>query len=147
MTDITQGITRVNGKEYGYVAIPLLDFKGSDLGVFIAVKNFQYYARELNVVIIRAIIYTILQTVLLSGLLYFILSYMIFGELSSVLTRFNSHKKGGASEHHLAEAVHLHRVAQHHRIQPTAAPRASGRRAKFIPEILARPAQPITECA
>ena len=51
------------------------------------------------------------------------------------------------SQDHLAEAVDLNSITQHDRIEPTAAARTPGRRAEFVPEILARSAQTIAKLA
>lgn len=77
LTNITQKFTTVNGVEYGYTVIPLLDFKGLEIGAIIATKNFSYYQNDLRDIQLKSLIYGSIQTAFLTLAVYLLLNFIL----------------------------------------------------------------------
>lgn len=57
----------LNQSDYGLILMPLLDFQGNDIGIIVALSNFTKYQSLYNQTLIQTIIFTLLQAILLIG--------------------------------------------------------------------------------
>ncbi|MBF0502047.1 MAG: hypothetical protein HQM09_18045 [Candidatus Riflebacteria bacterium] len=65
VNDVTARSQSIGGVDYGFVAIPLLDFKGTPIGSVVAARNFMEFANALNGALVKAIFLAFLQGLLL----------------------------------------------------------------------------------
>jgi hypothetical protein len=56
------------GIHYGIVIVPLLDYKGINIGSIIATQEFELYQNQMNAAIVRAIAYSLLQVLVIAGI-------------------------------------------------------------------------------
>ncbi|CAK0750457.1 membrane hypothetical protein [Gammaproteobacteria bacterium] len=69
VNDITTYMKTVNGIDYGLVLVPLLDYNGSQIGSVVAARNFEGYQTQMTAALVRAIAFSILQVLVLSGII------------------------------------------------------------------------------
>ena len=67
-TDIKMELKTIAGIHYGIVIVPLLDYKGINIGSIIAVQEFEAYQNQMNAAIVRAIAFSLLQVLVLAGI-------------------------------------------------------------------------------
>ncbi|MEI6414266.1 MAG: MCP four helix bundle domain-containing protein [Pseudomonadota bacterium] len=69
VNDVTVFMKTVNGMDYGLVLVPLLDYNGSQIGSIVAARNFEGYQTQMTAALVRAIAFSILQALVLSGIM------------------------------------------------------------------------------
>ncbi len=72
VTDLTYKIETINGQFVGVVLVPLLDFRGVQIGSIVAVKNFDNYQRQLLGNLLTSIALALLQIIIIVGLNFII---------------------------------------------------------------------------
>jgi methyl-accepting chemotaxis protein len=73
-TDVTTRLQAIGGVDYGFVAIPLLDFKGTGIGAVVAVKNFSEFTNQINSALIRSLSMSFLQGLVLVLLMFVLIN-------------------------------------------------------------------------
>ena len=81
--DVVVRIKTVDGVDYGLVAVPLLDFKGSRIGAIVAVKSFEDYQTLQGSALVRAIAFAFLQAVILAGAMLILINVLFIHPLAA----------------------------------------------------------------
>ena len=81
--DVVVRIKTVDGVDYGLVAVPLLDFKGSRIGAIVAVKSFEDYQALQGSALVRAIAFAFLQAVILAGAMLILINVLFIHPLAA----------------------------------------------------------------
>jgi len=81
--EISTQIKTISGIDYGIVLIPLKDYKGLNIGVIVAVQNFETYQKQMSAAIVRAISFSLLQVVVLCGVLLVMIKVMFVRPVSA----------------------------------------------------------------
>lgn len=81
--DVVVRIKTVDGVDYGMVAVPLLDFKGSRIGAIVAVKSFEDYQTLQSSALVRAIAFALLQAVILAGAMLMLINVLFIHPLTA----------------------------------------------------------------
>lgn len=81
--DVVVRIKTVDGVDYGLVAVPLLDFKGSRIGAIVAVKSFEDYQALQGSALVRAIAFAFLQAVILAGAMLILINVLFIHPLTA----------------------------------------------------------------
>lgn len=74
VNDATTRVVTLNEKYIGIVIIPLLDFKGTQIGYVLAAHHFDRYQTALNASLVKTIAFGLLQALLLFGTLLVVLN-------------------------------------------------------------------------
>jgi methyl-accepting chemotaxis protein len=74
--DVLVRIKTVDGVDYGMVAVPLLDFKGSRIGAIVGIKSFEDYQVLQSNALVRAVGFAFLQTLLLIGAMLILINVL-----------------------------------------------------------------------
>jgi methyl-accepting chemotaxis protein len=80
--EVVTRIKTVDGIDYGMVAVPLLDYKGSRIGAVVAVKSFEDYQRMQDSALVRAIAFAALQAILLAGAMLLLINLLFINPLA-----------------------------------------------------------------
>jgi methyl-accepting chemotaxis protein len=75
-TDIKMELKTIAGIHYGIVIVPLLDYKGINIGSIFATQEFEAYQNQMNAAIVRAIAYSLLQVLVLAGIVIVMINVM-----------------------------------------------------------------------
>ncbi|MEI8155593.1 MAG: cache domain-containing protein [Burkholderiales bacterium] len=75
--DVVTRIKSIDGVDYGVVAVPLLDYKGSRIGAIVAVKSFEDYQTMQDSALIRSIAFALLQAVFLAGAMLILINVLL----------------------------------------------------------------------
>lgn len=81
--EISTQIKTISGIDYGIVLVPLKDYKGLNIGVIVAVQNFEAYQKQMSAAIVRAISFSLLQVVVLCGILLMMINVMFVRPVSA----------------------------------------------------------------
>jgi methyl-accepting chemotaxis protein len=93
LKDISYQIKTVNGTDFGLVQVPLLDFKGAQIGSIVTVANFDNYNNEEKVSLVTSIVLGLIQAIILTGILIVILRGFFLSPIKALtdkLTRINN---------------------------------------------------------
>lgn len=74
--DVLVRIKTVDGVDFGMVAVPLLDFKGSRIGAVVGIKSFEDYQVLQSNALVRAVGFAFLQTLLLIGAMLILINVL-----------------------------------------------------------------------
>ncbi len=77
VNDVTYKVEELHGQFLGLVIVPLLDFKGAQIGFIWAVGNFNEYQKQLRICLITNISITLLQILFLTGLVMIIFKALL----------------------------------------------------------------------
>ncbi len=80
--DVVTRIRSVAGVDYGVVAVPLLDFKGTRIGAIVAVKSFEQYQSMQGSALVRAIAFAALQAIILAGAMLMLINVLFIHPLN-----------------------------------------------------------------
>jgi len=75
-TDVKMELKTIAGTPYGIVIVPLLDYKGINIGSIIATQEFDAYQNQMNAAIVRAIAFSLLQVLVLAGIVIVMINVM-----------------------------------------------------------------------
>jgi methyl-accepting chemotaxis protein len=75
-SDIKMELKTIAGIDYGIVIVPLLDYKGINIGSIIATQEFEAYQNQMNAAIVRAIAFSLLQVLVLAGIIIVMINVM-----------------------------------------------------------------------
>ena len=75
-TDIRMELKTIAGTDYGIVVVPLLDYKGSNIGSIVSIQEFDAYKNQMNAAIVRAIAFSLLQVLVLAGIVIVMINAM-----------------------------------------------------------------------
>lgn len=75
-TDVKMELKTIAGTHYGVVIVPLLDYKGINIGSIIAAQEFEAYQNQMNAAIVRAIAFSLLQVLVLAGIVLVMINVM-----------------------------------------------------------------------
>jgi methyl-accepting chemotaxis protein len=75
-TDVKMELKTIAGSDYGIVIVPLLDYKGSNIGSIIATQEFEAYKNQMDAAIVRAIAFSLLQVLVLAGIVIVMINVM-----------------------------------------------------------------------
>ena len=81
--EVVTRIKTVDGIDYGMVAVPLLDYKGSRIGAIVAVKSFEDYQSMQGSALVRAIAFAALQAMILSGAMLVLINVLFMNPLAA----------------------------------------------------------------
>jgi methyl-accepting chemotaxis protein len=76
VTDVKMELKTIAGTHYGIVIVPLLDYKGVNIGSIIATREFQAYQNQMDAAIVRAIAFSLLQVLVLAGIVIVMINVM-----------------------------------------------------------------------
>jgi methyl-accepting chemotaxis protein len=76
VADIKMELKTIAGTDYGIVVVPLLDYKGSNIGSIIAAKEFDAYQNQMAAATVRAIAFSLLQVLVLAGIVIVMINVM-----------------------------------------------------------------------
>ena len=79
--EVVTRIRTVDGIDYGMVAVPLLDYKGSRIGAIVAEKSFEDYQSMQGSALVRAIAFAALQAMILSGAMLILINVLFINPL------------------------------------------------------------------
>lgn len=85
----------INGTPYGIVYVPLLDFKGEQIGMIVAVSDFNVYYNKLTASLVRSIAFALLQAIILAGTVLLVFDVLLMRPiefLSKKLQQINTGK-------------------------------------------------------
>lgn len=74
VTDVTTRQQTIGGVDYGFVAVPLLDFKGTKIGSVVAVRNFSEFATQNMWALVRSISLAFIQGLILCGVMLILIN-------------------------------------------------------------------------
>ncbi|OYU46263.1 MAG: hypothetical protein CFE44_03020 [Burkholderiales bacterium PBB4] len=74
--DVLSRIKVVDGVDYGMVAVPLLDFKGTRIGAVVAVKSFEEYQSMQSAALVRSVAFALLQAIILGGAMLILINVL-----------------------------------------------------------------------
>ncbi len=77
VNDITYEVKEIHGQFLGLVIIPMLDFKGTQIGSIWAVGNFDSYQNELRTSLITCISFALLQALVLAGVVLVVFNALL----------------------------------------------------------------------
>lgn len=103
VNDVIYRIERLNGELVGLVAIPLLDFKGAQIGSIIATRSFQDYQTTLKDNLVKTVGFAFLQSLALSVILFVVLMVYYLRPIKYLDQVFQSLLKGDT----LVDVSHL----------------------------------------
>jgi len=75
--DVVTRIKSIDGVDYGLVAVPLLDYKGSRIGAIVAVKSFEDYQTLQISALVRSVAFALLQAVILAGAMLMLINVLL----------------------------------------------------------------------
>jgi hypothetical protein len=75
-TEVRMETKNIAGTDYGIVIVPLLDYKGSNIGSIIAVQVFDAYRNQMTAAIVNAIAFALLQVLVLAGIIVVMINVM-----------------------------------------------------------------------
>lgn len=74
--DVLTRIKVVDGVDYGLVAVPLLDFKGTRIGAIVAVKSFEEFQSMQSAALVRSLAFAVLQAIILGGAMLILINVL-----------------------------------------------------------------------
>jgi hypothetical protein len=74
--DVKMELKTIADIDYGVVIVPLLDYKGSNIGSIIATQEFEAYKNQMFAAIVRAIAFSLLQVLVLAGIVIVMINVM-----------------------------------------------------------------------
>jgi hypothetical protein len=74
--NIKMELKTIAGIDYGVVIVPLLDYKGSNIGSIIATQEFEAYKNQMLAALVRAIAFSLLQALVLAGIVLVMINVM-----------------------------------------------------------------------
>jgi HAMP domain-containing protein len=97
ITDISTTTQTVNGVEFGTVIVPMVDYKGMQIGAIVAGRNFEGYQTQLKAALIANIALAVLQAMLLAGAVLVVLNSMVYRPLAALREKINAFAGGKPS--------------------------------------------------
>lgn len=94
VNEILYKIETINGQLYGIVVVPLLDFKGAQLGSLVSVRSFHHYQQELMASLVESLGFGFLQAVVLAGVLLIVIRVFLLGPMETIDQKFKDLFKG-----------------------------------------------------
>lgn len=79
VTDVSTQLISRGGVDYGLVVVPLLDFKGANIGSVIAVKSFQEFQNQIMWSLVRSISAAFFQGFILMGVMLVMINAFFVG--------------------------------------------------------------------
>lgn len=84
--EISMTLETIAGTDYGIVVVPLLDYKGSNIGSIVAVQVFDVYRNQMNAANVSAIAFALLQVLVIAGIVIVMINVM-FVQPASLMER------------------------------------------------------------
>ncbi len=84
VNDLTLLTQNVNGVDYGVLLMPLMDFKNSEIGVVVAVKNFSNYQNELRESLVLNVSLALMQAIILFGVIIIVLKVLFLRPIETI---------------------------------------------------------------
>ncbi len=75
-TDVRRLLKTSAGTDYGVVTVPLLDYRGINIGTLVAVQNFDVYSKRMDAAVVRAIFFSLLQVLVIAGIVIVMINVM-----------------------------------------------------------------------
>ncbi|MCX7099374.1 MAG: hypothetical protein NTV43_15875 [Methylococcales bacterium] len=75
-SDVKTELKTVAGLHYGIVTVPLLDYKGINIGAIIATQEFETYQTQMQAAIVRAVGFSLLQALVIAGIVIVMVNVM-----------------------------------------------------------------------
>ena len=91
--DIVKDLKTIDGGDYGLVAVPLLDFKGTRIGAIVATKNFENYKSMQTSALVRAIAFSALQAIILMGVMLVLINVFFIHPLNAAAAAVSTKKE------------------------------------------------------
>lgn len=88
INDITYKTFTLDGEYIGMVIVPLLDFKGAQIGYIIAVRHFTHYQTDMHADLVRSLAFGLLQAILLSGILLIVIKAFLLSPIEKIDKEF-----------------------------------------------------------
>lgn len=94
LNDISYDIKTINGTDYGLIQIPLLDYKGAQIGSLVTVANFESYKNEERSGLVTSISFGLLQAIILAGILMVMLRGFFLSPIQALTAKLNKINDG-----------------------------------------------------
>jgi methyl-accepting chemotaxis protein len=94
VNDVTLLTKRINGKDYGIVLVPLLDFKNTEIGVIVAASDYSNYQKDLWNNLVRSITLALIQLVIITGAVMITFQTLLLSPIKSINKILKSWKEG-----------------------------------------------------
>lgn len=76
--DVSTRLQQVGGVDFGTVVVPVLDYKGANIGAIVAVRNFSEFQSRSRWALLSVVATTLFQMLLLCGGVFVVLNRLIF---------------------------------------------------------------------
>ncbi len=84
VNDIITKTTKIQGKNYGIVLVPLLDYTGVQIGSIVAARNFSELSSSFNKSIVADVLFCLVQSALLSFITFVTFSTLVISPLQKI---------------------------------------------------------------
>lgn len=84
MNDITYKIQTVGGVDYGLTIVPLLDFKGLEIGAIVAVRNFEIFRAQMEACFVNAVTSALGQAVILAAIVFVVFNALVIRPMTHI---------------------------------------------------------------
>ena len=91
--DVVKELKTVDGVDYGLIAVPLLDFKGSRIGAIVASKSFENYKSMQGSALVRTIAFSALQAIVLMGVMLILINVLFIHPLNAAAAAASTKKE------------------------------------------------------
>lgn len=78
VNDVTLVTKHIQGKDYGMVFMPLLDFKNTEIGTIVAMSDYSHYQAALRSSLIESIAFALFQVIVLMGVMIVTFRALLF---------------------------------------------------------------------
>lgn len=98
VNNITMETQNINGKDYGMILMPLMDFKNNEIGVIVAMSDFSQYQSELRTSLIKNISYALFEIIILVGILRIAIRVLVLRPLKHINNTLRDWDNGQADK-------------------------------------------------
>lgn len=92
--DVTFRVENVKGIDYGMTIVPVLDFKGSQIGSVVAVRNFENFHIQTKAALVNTLAFSLLQAALLVGAVLIVFNGMVMRPVTGISEKIALLAKG-----------------------------------------------------
>ncbi|MBC7542925.1 MAG: hypothetical protein H7338_09365 [Candidatus Sericytochromatia bacterium] len=82
--EVVTKLPSVSGNDFGVVAVPVLDYKGTPIGSVVATRSFEDYQTQAQWALVMALSVAFLQAVLLTGAMLIVINAMVIAPMATI---------------------------------------------------------------